>query len=326
MMGSMYSLKKPPEKSFFEVIAQKRQMQESFIEKDWYITQVISTLSKLNHPHFHLVFSGGTALSKAHQLIHRFSEDIDFRLVSQEASPNRAQLSTFKKAIMHSLQEAGFALDPASVKARDENRFFSLSISYPALFMISDALRPHIQVEIATNPLFLAPAVLSVRSFVTEYFNILPEVEGILCIHPAENAADKLSALSWRIPDRDRTDPYDDPSIIRHLHDLAILKEIVVQEARFPELVEKAMNKDQNRPKHNTDFKVLSMEQKCTQMLEFLKQDKEYATEYNQFVIGTSYAPLGYVPDYQTAVLALEELVDYTLKNAQNNSNLSITC
>src|SRR5690242_21934483 len=39
-----------------------------------------------------------------------------------------------------------------------------------------------------------------------------------------ETAADKLSALAWRVCARDRARPGDDPTIIRHLPDLAALE------------------------------------------------------------------------------------------------------
>ena len=47
------------------------------------------------------------------------------------------------------------------------------------------------------------------------------EVAEFPCVHPVETAADKLSALSWRARSRDRSRANDDPTIIRHLHDLA---------------------------------------------------------------------------------------------------------
>ena len=54
---------------------------------------------------------------------------------------------------------------------------------------------------------------------------------------PVETAADKLSALAWRVLARDRTRAGDDPTIIRHLHDLAALERHVVSAPRFAELV-----------------------------------------------------------------------------------------
>ena len=47
---------------------------ESIVEKDYYLTNLLETISK-NTP---LVFKGGTSLSKGHNIINRFSEDIDF--------------------------------------------------------------------------------------------------------------------------------------------------------------------------------------------------------------------------------------------------------
>lgn len=57
------------------------------------------------------------------------------------------------------------------------------------------------------------------------------------CVDPVETAADKLSALAWRVLARDRTRARDDPTIIRHLHDLAALERHVVSAPRFAELV-----------------------------------------------------------------------------------------
>jgi hypothetical protein len=44
-----------------------------------------------------------------------------------------------------------------------------------------------------------------------------------LPVDPIETASDKLCALAWRVCTRDRSAHDDDPTIIRHLHDLAAL-------------------------------------------------------------------------------------------------------
>lgn len=64
-----------PDKALIEEVALVRGVSEAFIEKDWYATQVIRLLTQQQQGDFILVFTGGTALSKAHRLIHRFSED-----------------------------------------------------------------------------------------------------------------------------------------------------------------------------------------------------------------------------------------------------------
>lgn len=52
-------------------------MKREYIEKDYYITLLLSELVKLVP---YLVFKGGTSLSKCHKVINRFSEDVDLTL------------------------------------------------------------------------------------------------------------------------------------------------------------------------------------------------------------------------------------------------------
>jgi hypothetical protein len=49
------------------------------VEKDWWVTQTLNILFQTEIAP-HLVFKGGTSLSKAWKLIERFSEDIDLAL------------------------------------------------------------------------------------------------------------------------------------------------------------------------------------------------------------------------------------------------------
>ena len=61
------------------------QIEEVFIEKDWFVTKLIKdTYSFTSSDPLELIFSGGTALSKAHKKIARFSEDVDFRIHSPD--------------------------------------------------------------------------------------------------------------------------------------------------------------------------------------------------------------------------------------------------
>lgn len=62
-----------PDKALIEEVALVRRVSGAFLEKDWYATQVIRLLAQQPQRDFILVFTGGTALSKAHRLIHRFS-------------------------------------------------------------------------------------------------------------------------------------------------------------------------------------------------------------------------------------------------------------
>src|SRR5580693_6665494 len=83
--------------------AQQLQMAEIYVEKDYWVT---AALYKIFHSAAapYAVFKGGTALSKAHQLIERFSEDIDMVVI---ASPGESgnQLKNKLKTITAAVEE-----------------------------------------------------------------------------------------------------------------------------------------------------------------------------------------------------------------------------
>jgi hypothetical protein len=83
----------------------------------------------------------------------------------------------------------------------------------------------------------LPPTPRPIRSLIAKAQREPPEVADFPCVDAVETAADKLSALTWRVRARDRTRPNDDPTIIRHLHDLAALEQDVSSAPRFPDLV-----------------------------------------------------------------------------------------
>ncbi len=49
------------------------------VEKDWWVTQTLAIIFEMEIGN-HLIFKGGTSLSKAFNLIERFSEDIDLAI------------------------------------------------------------------------------------------------------------------------------------------------------------------------------------------------------------------------------------------------------
>ena len=63
-------------------------IREVFIEKDYWVTFVLWHLSKSKYKN-RVVFKGGTSLSKAYDLIRRFSEDVDLALLIDGESSNQ---------------------------------------------------------------------------------------------------------------------------------------------------------------------------------------------------------------------------------------------
>ncbi len=60
-------------------IAEQTGMKPFAVEKDWWVSRTLEIIFRMDIAR-HLVFKGGTSLSKAWKLIQRFSEDIDLAI------------------------------------------------------------------------------------------------------------------------------------------------------------------------------------------------------------------------------------------------------
>jgi len=303
-----------PDKNLIEEVALIKGISEAFVEKDWYVTQVIRKISKIRYEDFQIIFTGGTALSKAHGLIQRFSEDIDFRVITytlaqKSRSEQKRLLSAFKHAVITELKTT-FQIDEANILARNENRFFSIEINYPTFFDPSTALRPHILVEFTITDLALPPVHLPVSSFINELSLQPPEVESIGCTDPVENATDKLSAIVWRIPERERGQSDDNPDVVRHIHDLSILSDRALSHSGFKSLAIEIINRDDRR---SSKIAGLPIDKKFETVLEILSNEQEYPGEYDRFVKGMSYAPDNVVPSFKEALEKLCLIINHIL-------------
>jgi hypothetical protein len=124
-------------------------------EKDLLITEVLRTVAAASSDGLQLVFCGGTCLSKAHGLIERMSEDLDFKLVLPQGLSRSARsrvLSQFKKRLAAVLVDAGFAVPANEIIAGDENSYVSLTLHYESRFAPVASLRSEIKVELNARP------------------------------------------------------------------------------------------------------------------------------------------------------------------------------
>jgi predicted nucleotidyltransferase component of viral defense system len=62
-----------PSKALIEEVALELGIDAAFVEKDWYVVQLIRVLMAIDLFGAQLIFTGGTALAKAHRLLQRFS-------------------------------------------------------------------------------------------------------------------------------------------------------------------------------------------------------------------------------------------------------------
>ena len=290
-----------------ERVADSLLTEPSLVEKDWHVTRAIGVLAGLDHGGAIPAFGGGTSLSKAWGLIKRFSEDIDFKVTMPPASRNRArrERGAYRERIIKALADAGF--EPmGEPDKRDENRFFSAEFLFPSFFDPGRGLRPHIRVEMSLEPPALPTTERRIGSLIAQAERQPPEVPVFLAVDPVETAADKLSALAWRVHARRRGAADDDPTIIRHLHDLAALGPAVGAAPEFPRLVHGALATDKGRGGEAAPADPAAL---FAGMFERLATDKLWATEYEDFVRQVSFADRGELIDFNQALAALRDLV-----------------
>ena len=79
MADSIFSLSERDRAAFFQAAAGRVGRNAILLEKDVWVVWALRTLFE-DPVGAHLVFKGGTSLSKGLGLIHRFSEDIDIRI------------------------------------------------------------------------------------------------------------------------------------------------------------------------------------------------------------------------------------------------------
>jgi len=133
-------------------------------------------------------------------------------------------------------------------------------------------------------------------------------VPSIACVDPVETAADKLSAFAWRMIIRDRTSENDDPTIVRHLHDLAALEDTVGKSAGFSALLASILEADTHRG--GSMVAALAPADRLAAVRVKLDEDKAYPDEYRRFVEGMAFAAAGEIPSFEAARAALGRLCD----------------
>jgi predicted nucleotidyltransferase component of viral defense system len=167
------------------------------VEKDWYVVAALAAIRSADVKPFRLVFGGGTALSRAHGLIRRMSEDIDLKIVSDEPH-SRAELRKLRDIVTGALLNAGFQFDPQNPAHRNSgnaSRYTVYRLPYTPQVTGLGAMRPEIQIETAVWPLRLASVERSVISFCAEALKQPAEVATIPCVALVETIAEKFVAL-----------------------------------------------------------------------------------------------------------------------------------
>lgn len=299
-------------------VAAALQTNEAYIEKDWHLVRALGVIAGLSMDGISPALSGGTSLATAWQLIHRFSEDIDFKVSVEAKTPSAARKlrSTYRDKIIEALTGAGFILDGDPLVG-NKSQFFRASFHYGPLSPAAPGIRPSLQVEMSFSGTYRPPTQRPVQSLIGRAAKATPEVPAVLCVDPLETAADKVAALAWRSSVRDRTAPDDDPSVVRHLHDLAALKTLVHDKEELPSLALALLQTDARRTgRRDTDGVTL-----LRAMLPALESDPLWRNEYEEYVRNVSFGRDDGRISFDQAIAACGELVTCILQSATHRSS-----
>ncbi|MEI6323791.1 MAG: nucleotidyl transferase AbiEii/AbiGii toxin family protein [bacterium] len=197
-MNKFLQLPEIRRRSAFLQVNEQIGLQALSVEKDFWVCWTLRELFTLPSISNHLTFKGGTSLSKAWQLIHRFSEDIDLVVDKEllgfggDKAPDRATSNKQRKARLEKLKESSRiwvqqTLQPllaAQLQATLGNSPWKLEVDpdmqdgqcllfhYPSLFSSTTAgyVRPVVKIELGARSDDWPSETKSIQPYVTELF------------------------------------------------------------------------------------------------------------------------------------------------------------
>ncbi|MHC1737349.1 MAG: nucleotidyl transferase AbiEii/AbiGii toxin family protein [Ignavibacteriaceae bacterium] len=208
------------------------------VEKDWWLTHALAVMFSMDCS-TSLVFKGGTSLSKAWNLIERFSEDIDIALNREylgfngelvKADVRRLRRVSYKfitNEFTQQLKEK-FALsgfEEVNINCRDvENHDqdpLIIEIYYPKLTETDAYLKPGLLIEIGSRSLIEPFSNKLLTSFVSEKYSASPFADNpitIPSVTPEKTFLEKIFLLheEFQRPDQKRRVE----GLSRHLYDI----------------------------------------------------------------------------------------------------------
>lgn len=193
-----------------EIASARKRLPQLAIEKDWWVTMILKALSLTKH--FPLMsFKGGTSLSKAWNLINRFSEDIDIAIRREEdfsiSAPTGNQLAKVRRATRHYIVKElpielesimkkmglhDFAIEPETRRTDVYGNTFELRpTTHPSTIFINyesvltevpEYITPRVKIEMSCLSMDEPVELKTIRSFISE---VLKEDENIEVAFPS---------------------------------------------------------------------------------------------------------------------------------------------
>jgi Nucleotidyl transferase AbiEii toxin, Type IV TA system len=221
-------------------VANKLGLPPYAIEKDWWVTIALRALFELPVGK-HLVFKGGTSLSKAWQLIERFSEDIDLAInrtfLGFEGDLSKNQMDKLRKksclyvstelkdALQVQLESYGIKPNQFSLQAKASANTDTdpqiLELTYSSLFESDAYLPQRVLIEIGGRSLREPAENCPLQSFIGQHFKQLPFADKpflALTVNPQRTFIEKVLLLHEEFlkqPEKSKPN-----RMSRHLYDI----------------------------------------------------------------------------------------------------------
>jgi hypothetical protein len=288
-------------------------LHESIIEKDYYVTQLIQALSDVENEYFRLVFCGGTCLAKAHRIVQRMSEDVDFKIQRKPTTDDFSKSHMLKelKAFRLELQSKFsipnlIASDPV---VRNEGKYSRVEFTFPSVFTLNDNLRPHILFEFTLSNIRCDVVARSVKTLMEETFpqlSLFPHRQ-THCVAVHETAIEKWVGLTRRIISIERGNHYDDRSLIRHVYDLNAIELAESVPDDFLMLAKDIVLTDAQQFKNQNPEYAANPAEEINRSLDILRTKPLWRERYQDFIENMVFNPAS-APDYDKALNVIADL------------------
>jgi len=213
------------------------------IEKDWWVTLVLGMVFATEFAG-HLVFKGGTSLSKGWKLIERFSEDIDLaidrKFLGYEGDLSKTQVTKLRKAscafITNKLAKSisdkievcevnDLTLSIQEFHDSDKDPVI-VELQYKSITNKVDYLKPRVLIEIGARSLIEPQTDRGIKSIVGEQFSekeFADTTVSIPTVLPKRTFLEKAFLLHEEF--QKPTDKIRVDRLSRHLYDLEMLSQ-----------------------------------------------------------------------------------------------------
>lgn len=271
----------------------------AIVEKDYYIVQLLRLINEITLPLHNVVFCGGTALAKSSIKTYRMSEDVDLKIVPNEAFhalPSRSVKRKVRKDIRGIIEKLFdtsplFSID-GELKILDEYRYMCFNICYPQAYSQAPCLRPFIKLELIESPLLVDAEDREISSIYADVLKQACEISSIYCATIIETQAEKIVSMVRRTASFNRNNEReDDETLIRHIYDTYhIQKSNPSDIAELKALVGKIITIDVERYGNQHAEFLVSPNDELNYGLKLLASEPVHEQRYTQYLSPMVYA------------------------------------